>query len=385
MHKKSIIYVNYSPYENSGHILDYLLENFERVFLFTIAFHTLGNSKSLNRFSIYEKGKLVKEEHLFYMRVPQKLVFFLIPIRSIMNMFQIFTKAMWIKNKYGRIDIFFTVNAFTATIGKILKKVGLVAKTIFWVWDYYPPRHSNPSVAIMRWLYWQFDKYATSSDKIIYLNNKMAEIRKEAGIISKDRECIVVPIGTGNVLPVKRKNLTKLRIGFIGVLKKSQGLDMLFDSSKILSKHFNDLVFDIIGSGPDEEFLKNKAKNSTKITYNFYGLVSEEKFKEVLYNATIGIAPYSSDRSTVSKYTDPGKAKRYIEYNLPVITTDITDFSKKLKNSGSGIVIKYQDELGLVNAIKEIIENYDRYVRNAVGLNKKYCYRDIYPAIFANT
>ena len=37
----SIIYVNYSPYENSGKILDYLLENFKYVFLFTLGFHNI--------------------------------------------------------------------------------------------------------------------------------------------------------------------------------------------------------------------------------------------------------------------------------------------------------------------------------------------------------
>ncbi len=383
MYKKSIVYVNYSPYENSGHILDYLLENFEKVFLFTIAFHALGNSKSLNKFSIYEKGKLIKEEYLYYMRVPQKFVFFLIPIRSMMNAIQIFSRLIKLKKTYGSIDIFFTVNAFTATLGKILKKLNAVKKTIFWVWDYYPAKHPNLSVSIMRWLYWQFDKYATSSDKIAYLSKKMAEVRKDAGVINKSKKCIIVPIGTGKNLPAEEKNLNEPRIGFIGVLKKSQGIDMLLNSSKVLAESFDNLTFDIIGSGPDEELFKVKAKDLSGISYNFYGLVSEKKFKDILHNATIGIAPYSPGHSTVSKYTDPGKAKRYLECNLPVITTSVTDFSREIEKNGAGIVIKYGDQQALVKAIRKIIKNYKDYVNNAIKLNKQYYYRNIYPAIFA--
>jgi hypothetical protein len=60
----SVVYVNYSPYENSGKILDYLLENFEYVFLFSIAFHPLGKKQKTNKISIFKKGKIIKESSM---------------------------------------------------------------------------------------------------------------------------------------------------------------------------------------------------------------------------------------------------------------------------------------------------------------------------------
>lgn len=382
MIKKSIVYINYSPYENSGHILDYLIENFEKVYLFTIAFHVLNRSNALNRFSIYEKGKLIKTEYLYCMKIPQSLVFFLMPVRSLINFFQIVSTIRSIKSKDKTIDIFFTVNAFIATIGRILKKLNLVKTTIFWVWDYYPIKNTSLSVKIMRLIYWQLDKFSTFSDRVIYLHQRLIDVRKNIGLTDKDKQQIVVPIGTGNILPIKAKNLENIKLGFIGVLKKSQGLDMLLDSSLILSKHFKNLSIEIIGSGPDENIFKNKVKKSSHIRYNFYGFVSEEKIKDILYNCTIGIAPYMPSYNTSSKYTDPGKLKLYTEFNLPIITTDVVEISKELAGNGCGEIIKYGDSEALAKAIKKIINNYDTYTKNVISLHGKYYYKEIYKSIF---
>jgi len=382
MDKRSIIYVNYSPYENSGHILDYLLENFDSVYLFSLAFHTFGK-KSQNKFTTYRKGKLQQEEYLFYMNVPASLVFLFIPIRSLLNALQMVKKIVMIKKTYGNVDTFFSVNAFTAVIGILLEKFHLVNKTVFWVWDYYPIQHKNLIIRTMRWLYWQFDKVAVKSDNTIFLNERLLKVHKISGLISKSAKFPFVPIGTGQILPKKEKGLKKIKVGFIGVLKKSQGLDFIFDAGMLLSEKFPEIVFEIIGSGPDEKYFKNRAKKCP-ITINFHGLVDEKEFKRILYNCTLGIAPYVPDESNVSVYGDPGKVKRYLEFNLPTIITNVFEFSKELERTDAGVIVKYGDAKDLVAAIGKIVKNYNKYTQNAIKLNKKYHYRDIYQVMFAN-
>lgn len=381
MVKGSIVYLNYYPYENSGHILEYLLQTFERVFLISIAFHTLS-SESSNKVSIYKNGKLVKEEFMTSIYIPKGFVFLFIPIRSTLNVIQIIMKVISLRRKYGRIDIYFTINAFTATIGRILKKLNLVKKTVFWVWDYYPIDHPSFSFRILRFVYWQFEKFASKSDRLIFLHDRLVQIRKDKNLVSKNRKFTVVPIGTGEMLPIRGKNLKNIKIGFIGVLKKSQGVGMLLDSVEELSKNFNNLSFEIIGSGPDDELFKKNIPRSSKVKYNFYGLVSEKKFKEILYNCTIGISPYAPEKGTVSRYTDPGKPKRYIEFNLPVITTDVIEISKEIKRTGAGEIIRYGNSKDLVEAIKKITLNYESYVKNVIHMHRKYSYKSIYPSIF---
>ena len=71
---ESIIYVNYSPYENSGKIFDFLLENFENVFLFSIGFYSIKTKQQLNKLLIFKNGKLEKEHHLFQIPSSSKMV-----------------------------------------------------------------------------------------------------------------------------------------------------------------------------------------------------------------------------------------------------------------------------------------------------------------------
>jgi glycosyltransferase involved in cell wall biosynthesis len=316
------------------------------------------------------------------MKVRENLVFILIPIRSLINAFQIFIKTLSIRLRRGKIDCFFTVNAFTATIGRILKFLGVIENSTFWVWDYYPPEFPTLIGRTMRQLYWQFDKFATFSDRVFYLNHRMADVRKEKGVISKNKKTISVPIGMGELIPIKKKTFKNIKIGFIGVLKKSQGVGMLINASKTLSKEFKNITFEIIGSGPDEKIFKADAKKNKGVKYNFYGLVSEKEFGRILSNCTIGASPYSPEHGTVSKYTDPGKPKRYIEFNLPVITTDVIEISHEIVKDRAGLIVEYENYDDLANAIKKIIKNYDTFVKGAIKFHKKYYYKDIYSVMF---
>jgi len=380
---KSIIYVNYSPYENSGKILDYLLDNFKNVCVFSIGFHSLVNKKNYNNLSIYKNGKLKKSYSLFQLPISSKFVFLLIPIRSVITFLEIIIYSIWLKTKFKRIDIYFTVNAFTAWIGRLLKAMGVIDKTIFWVWDYYPPIHENIFIMFMRLVYWQFDKTSSHSDIVAFVNRRLLDLRKDLGIYTKISQYPIVPIGTDKLpfpnFDTKNKNLT---IGFIGVLKKSQGLELIFNNAAALKREFGDIKYEIVGSGPDEDYLKARAKKS-KITANFYGYLEGDSFNEVLKNCAIGIATYTPEVSNVSQYGDPGKIKRYLSLGIPVITTNIVEISKEIEKSGAGVIIDYNSQKDLIAAIKKIKSKHSTYRKNAYKLSQKFYYKKIYPKMFS--
>ncbi len=381
---KKVFYVNYFPYDNSGKILDYLRENNKYVFLFLAGFYKIGNKKKINKLAIYKDGILEKETPFYEFSISQKLLFFLLPLKSILTFVQIFWAFASVYIRYGKIDIYFTVNAFPATIGILLKKVGLVKNTLFWVWDYYPFNHEKKIVVLMRRVYWQFDKFATLfSDNTFFLHKRMILPRKRENIIPKLGIYKVVPIATGeaNFNSNMKVHDKKIKIGFIGVLKKSQGLDIIFDNQEVIHKNFPNISFEIIGSGPEELYFKRRAKNSP-LSVKFYGYVEESQFEKILKNCHIGIAPYMPEPGTVSFYTDPGKPKRYINFGLPVITTNIIEFSNVIKKHKAGIVIDYYSSIQLVAAIKKIMSNYKKYQLNAVELNNKFYYKKIYPTMF---
>ena len=380
---KSVIYVNYSPYENSGKILDFLLENFESVFLFSVGFHNLKNKKKYNILYIYKRGKLL-EEHLllsFHIRISSWYVFFLIPIRSTINFIQILWYSFFLKKRFGTIDIYFSVNAFTAWIGAILKSLKIVRRTVFWVWDYYPPINENKIIMLMRYIYWQFDKISSHADRLAFVNRRLVNLRKNIGVLPEEAEYPIVPIGT-DAFPIKpRPKPDTLIFGFIGVLKKSQGFGIVYDNAKEILTSYRNARYEIVGSGPDEEFFKKKAKESSIPTV-FHGYVEGDLFNEILDKCSIGIATYIPDKRNVSQYGDPGKIKRYLSLGIPVIATNVFEFSEELKKSKAGAIVSYDKPEEFMGAVDKIMENYKEYSKNALKLSNKFYYKKIYPEIF---
>lgn len=382
MKQQSIVYVSYSPYENQGNILNYVIENFEKVYLFSIGHHSLGKNKKTNTLTIYKNKRIVHNINLRHLFIPSNLVFLLLPIRSVLNIVQILSQVYKIKTKVGKkIDVYFSVNGFAAWVGLILRSLRLVDKTIYWVCDYYPIIHKDKVIQTMRWLYAQFEKYTTSSDRLAFHNIRLVNVWQKRGLIGKSDKYPLIPLGT-DYLKVNRKSSAGIvRLGFLGVVKKSQGLDFLFDSADYLTKSLKNIEVSVIGSGPDEDYFKKRAKE-TGLKVKFHGYIGEKQIDLVLSRCTLGVALYVPDPSNVSYFGDPTKIKRYISLGMPTIATGIHEFSKELENSGAGINVKYGDCKSLVDAIKKIMANYKKYQSNALKLRKKYYYKSIYPAMF---
>lgn len=379
---KSIIYVNFSPYQNTGKILDFLLDNYKDVFLYSFNFHSLGANQEMSKLKIYQQKKLTHEHPIIQIPVPKSFIFLFLPLRSLLIFLEIIILSIKYKPKGTIFDTYFTVNAFTAWIGNTMKSLGLVKQTIFWVWDYYPPLHDNKIIMLMRWLYWQFDKLSIASDKVIFLNKRLENLHKDIGVLPKLSENKIVPIGTNPLPPASRTIKNNIVLGCLGVLKKSQGLDLIFAHSNEIHQLFPEARLEIIGSGPDEEYFRSQAaKNLLPTKFHGY-IIKDADVEKIVSKWHIGLAPYVPEESNVSYYGDPSKIKMYLSAGLPVITTNVFMFSEELETAKAGIIINYFKPDTLLAAIKKIKHSYRTYRKNARHLGEKYAYQRIYPQIF---
>ena len=379
----SIVYVNFAPYENAGKILDYLIENFELVSLFSFNFHRLGKKRDQNKLIVYRNGNVINSKDLFDFKVPEKLIFFLLPIRSTLIFFQLLFYNTYLHFKYGKANYFFSVNAFTSWVGNVLKSFGFVDKTIFWVWDYYPPKHPRKIIIFMRWLYWRFDKMATKSDILVFLNKRVANLHRSMGILQKTTVYKIIPIGTSPSFSkrnINKAKLKRLNIAFVGVIKKSQGLDIIFNNSKLYNKLSFKIKLDIIGAGPEFAYYKELA-NKTEYECHFHGYISDKQIDRILKKSHVGIAPYVPSKNNVAYFGDPSKIKQYLSSGLPVITTNVFEFSKEIKAHTAGIIINYNAQ-DLLKALRKITKSYPKYSGGAYNLAKKYSYKKIYSTFF---
>ncbi len=377
--KESIIYVNFAPYDNTGRILDFLLESFNLVILLSFDFHKLNNKHSSNYLKIFLNGKEIDKKKFFKLPTPEALLFISLPFIALIIAIQSVWNIVKLSFKYGKFDIYLSVNAFTAWIGNILRDLNVVDKTIFWVWDYYPPGYPDWRIRLARWAYWRFDKMNTiSSNRTIFLNNKLVELRQQIGVLAKSRKYLVVPIGTN---PTKTRVNRKNIIGHFGVLKRFQGLDLLFDNLDSLSDKIPNLKVEIIGSGPDEKYFRQRAKKFPMV--KFYGYIKEDNLIDnIIRHWNVGLAAYIPDTSSPAYWTDPAKIKAYISQGLPVITTSITPFSVEIKKSGAGVIVDYFDPQEFVDGVFTILQSQKKFRNKAYELSKKYYYKDMYPRLF---
>jgi len=376
-----IVYVNFAPYENAGYILTYLLNNFAVVMSFTFNFHKLTDHQHPSRLVIYKYKRIIYQCPLFQTPTTPSVAFILLPIRSLVIFAQLLFHLYRLHKRYGPFYFYFTVNAFTAWTGNILRSLRLIQKTIFWVWDYYPPFDRSPVVRFMRYLYWQFDIPATlQTDHVVFLNQKLLDLRKRLGIFSESVTHSVVGIGT-DPKPLRYKSGKTIKLVYIGVLKKSHGLDLIFESAKSLSQKYPGISIEIIGGGPDRAYYQHISETlSTPVLFHGY-IEKDNTANKILARCHIGIAPYLPDKGNVTYFSDPSKIKRYLEVGLPTITTPVFSFSRDIKQYGAGVVINYDSE-EFIQSVGIIMRKYDFYQKNAVALAQKYRYQVIYSSLF---
>jgi glycosyltransferase involved in cell wall biosynthesis len=376
--------VNFAPYGNTGNILTYILSQYQTIVFFNFNFHHLGKKQSSSSILLYHQGKLIRQKSIFQIYCPPHLVFILLPIRSIIICMQILYHTVSLKKEYGIFDTYFTVNAFTAWVGILLKKLHLVKRTIFWVWDYYPPIHERKSVMFMRSLYWYFDKAATKSDRVIFLNDRLLQLRRKIGILQKMKKYPIVGIGTVVNKAIKRTFHKPLRIAYLGTVKKSQGLDFIFDHEEYIVKNSQPMEIHIFGGGPDEERFKKRA-SLCPIRCIFHGYIPDSNtLQKSLAQCDIGLALYMPDPGNVSYYGDPSKIKAYISLGMPVITTDVFEFSEEISKTSAGLIIPYEDSTAFTHSIHKIQKNYSYYCQNAIMLARHYEFSKIYPKLFTD-
>lgn len=373
--KQSIVYVNFAPYDNAGRILDYLVQNFSVVLHFSYDHLRLKKGRR-SRLTLYKNGKIVFAKNLIWLRTHPALLFISLPFVAAAIILQTLWYTFTYRKEAGKFDYFLTVNAFTAWAGNILRFLKLVKKTIYWVWDYFPPNHPSMSMRIVRWGYWKFDKSSRLfSNKVIFLNKNLESARKE------NKKQLIIPIGTN---PIKRYISTNKEIilGHLGMLKRAQGLDIVFDNLENLRKIFPKIKVEIIGSGPEETYFRLRAKKFANIV-KFYGYVEKDNdMDKIIKNWSIGIATYAPLKWSEHYWTDPSKIKAYINQGLPVITTNVPEFAQEIQNSKAGIIIDYNSNREFINAVVAIIKNKKDFANNALRLAEKYNYRNLYSKLF---
>lgn len=355
---KSIFYVIVESLKDIGSFRSYLIENTEKL----ICFHfPHGYSKIPSYMEIYENGVLTLK-HSFYRYKGSSNVIKLVLYYFYFN---------YIVFRYVPRGTFVIVEkpiyCVLSRISSFLKNL----KFVFWIGDYFP--YTTGIMSVYNFL---VSYYNRNLGHVIYesppvegVYGRMFRKTKRKGKFRK-----VITLGMKkNFLKIKTRIKRKVPLlGFIGVIREQQGLDLIF---KFLGEN-REYKFEIVGTGYELEHYKNLAKELGIIKQvKFYGPV--ENVTPIFSNWDIAIALYENSDTNVSTYCEPTKIKHYLEYGLPVITTKTTYFYKELLKYHAGVTIEETTD-SLMQAIKKISGNYSLYTKGVEKLISEYEYRSWY-------
>lgn len=330
-------------------------------------------------FTKYREGNIVEEKRVQYSKkLPEVLLYLKCLLLTLKWLFRIPDR-----------DIFIGLGNLSVFSGIILKKTRRVKIVVFYAIDFVPQRFPD------RWtnrVYHWLDNYVIrEADTIWNLSPVMIEMREKKGISPKYRgKQITVPIGTNmNIRQKEFDRIQKNTIGFIGVLRKYQGLEFLIDCLSVIKTRIPDIKLILIGDGPLKRTLEEKAKVlQVDSNIEFAGFIEDtSKAEEKLSLCSLAVAPYEDTAESFIRYTDPGKIKTYVAVGLPVIITKIPQVALEIEKEKCGIAVNYNRE-EFVDAVVKLLSDealLREYRSNAIKFAAQYSWDKIFSQTLKST
>jgi glycosyltransferase involved in cell wall biosynthesis len=249
----------------------------------------------------------------------------------------------------------------TTFIMLVLKKLRRLEVVVQWNIDFSPRRFKN---SLLNDIYNFLDGVGFHySDIQIDLNSKALQARFERhGEHSLNRH-LVLPVGIQSELisPIPRDNFKSKSICFLGNLTSTVGADLFVSSIPKVIRVHPDANFHIIGDGPESENLKLLANSIDCDRYLvWHGNQDEAGIKRILIRGCLAIAPYPKLSHSFSNYSDPSKIKNYLQFGLPILTTNVTPISESLFEAGLAVEVSPSSE-DIARVIGEVLSDYEKW------------------------
>ena len=164
-------------------------------------------------------------------------------------------------------------------------------------------------------------------------------------------------------------NKNKNNIIYQGSLNKDRGIKLMIDMMEYL-----DANLFLVGSGDLEEELKeNVKKKNLQSKVFFVGRVPFEKLKSITAKFDLGLS-FEEDTCLAYRFSLPNKVFDYIHAGVPVLTSNLPDVSRFVKENNVGEVLDSRGPKNVALQIKKVLQRkefYDNYIDIA---KNKFCW-----------
>lgn len=175
----------------------------------------------------------------------------------------------------------------------------------------------------------------------------------------------------------KNKPNDKFRICFTGNIGKTQGLEILAETAKLIKNDYTkknreiDIEFVIVGDGRNKiEFINSIKKNDVEDMFILMGKKPAEEIPEIL--STCDVAFLSFANIDIFKMTIPAKLQSYMACGMPILASAIGETKRIIEEAGCGVCCEIGVSSALVDRIYYIISN--KHELKAMGDNARKYY-----------
>lgn len=340
----------------TGHIYEYFTANSAEFFVYAYP-PIFENKPSILRH--YKFGKLISETSVFLYKGSNKL---LIYVFTYIN-FVYFVISNKIKG-FNIINSDIIFSFFTFIQNRFFHN-----EIIFWIWDFFPSKNFSG-----RLLNFVINYYVKRSKRIIFLTDAIKHKYERFHKKQVIWKTISLGIIDSKYARTPKKNL----FGFIGNLKKGQGVELVFNYLKS-----NPLCqLEVVGNGVTKKELEALAKKmNIERQVLFLGFKPENELRDITTRWQIAFATYELKVKDNVEFADPSKVKLYLEFGVPVIMTKVTYFYNYIEKYQAGISIDYSVE-ALSSAVAKIQLNEQDYYSGVDEIKSIFEFNNLYSTEF---
>ena len=364
------------PYEKDAVVTKFLVENFEKVDDFIMGLGQMSNIPP-SRLLRYEQGGLIDEitySKNKYDAAGFSLYFYYIP-KALINVSIDLIRAL--RKISFKCDIFYAQHFLPAFVAIVLRKLGILKceKIIYWMFDFFliPPQ-------VTRSIYYRgidsIQSYIRRNvDEIWYTTPRLGESDEQR--YGELPENVVVRYTHGcffqRIKADKPAPMPPLRLAFLGSLRKANAIYESVETVGACIEKGMKVELHVIGSGPEEERLKQFAKRKKISKYiKFYGFEDRgEEIAKIFSKCHLGMALYPADPYSPNWHLTSGKFRRYVSQALPVVSSTVPYFGKYLNDYNAGIVVDNDPEK-VAMALKKIYDKPSELNKLQRGVEKLY-------------
>ena len=198
-----------------------------------------------------------------------------------------------------------------------------------------------------------------TADVSVATNESYRRIAIERGGMDPDRVFVVrsgPSLERMKIVPPSKKQ-RKFLVGYVGVMGKQEGIDLLLQSVAHIVKQRNDVHFSLVGGGTSLEEMKVLARDLGVADYvTFTGRVPDAELLAVLNTADVCVNPdvanEMNDISTMNKIME------YMALGKPIVQFDLTEGRHSAQEAS--LYAKRNDPADFARRICELLDDPER-------------------------